>query len=373
MKCRNCSKDIPTGFTDCPWCGEVHGGLQLKPQLSGPSAGLPATLPAALRGVLPVAAELPRSAGQQMFAWISSAVSVVLVIGAAYAVTSRKFGFVALQDSGYFIGVCVGPFLASAILVFAFYFFRRKQVHYSAKLLSISYGASFFALLTLLAAGHISPSVADPALAVPSGVPAPIRKLRPEHVATIWDPAMIALYADLKASNDAYVVEVSRLDMAEQTLYAPLSFRDASTIQQRLAELHTRLAIAEKYSSVAPLVAKMDGYVAAVNISDDEKRQFLARFMPGLQKSVAYRTAASGYERDWLNASIAAYQFMLANQSSYKVSADGKNGLFNRPELAKAFNQRLKTIYELKQRFLMANAAYLASQRAAREQVGMDP
>ena len=56
-----------------------------------------------------------------------------------------------------------------------------------------------------------------------------------------------------------------------------------------------------------------------------------------------------------------------------KVSADGKNGLFNRPELAKAFNQRLKTIYELKQRFLMANAAYLASQRAAREQVGMDP
>jgi len=176
----------------------------------------------------------------------------------------------------------------------------------------------------------------------------------------------------LKASNDAYVSEVSRLDMTEQTLYAPLSFGDVATIQQRLAELHTRLAIAEKYSSVAPMVAKMDGYVSAVNASEEEKRQFLARFMPGLQASVAHRTAGSGYERDWLNASIAAYQFMLANQSSYKVSADGQSGMFNRPELAKAFNQRLKTIYELKQRFLMANGAYLASQRAARDQVGME-
>src|SRR5277367_1025166 len=220
MKCRNCSKDIPTGFTDCPWCGEA--------QPAAPSANLPASLARAL----PVATEPAPSARQQTFAWISSGVSVVLVVCAAYAVTSRKFGFVAWQDSGYFIGACVGPFLASAILVFAFYFFRPKQVHYSQKLLGISYGASFLALLSLLAAGHISPSVADPALAKPSGLPAPIRKLRPEHVATIWDPAMIALYTDLKASNDAYVSEVSRLDMAEQTLYAPLSFGDVATIQE---------------------------------------------------------------------------------------------------------------------------------------------
>jgi len=360
MKCRNCSKDIPTGFTDCPWCGEV--------QASGPSGVLHATLP----GILPVAAEPARSTARALFAWISSVVSVVLVSGAAYAGTSQKFGFVSFEDSGYFIGACVGPFLASAILVFAFYFFRRKQVHYSAKLLSISYGASFFALLALLASSHISPAVADPALAVPSDVAAPIKKLRPAHVASIWDPAMISLYADLKASNDAYVAEVSQLDMVEHTLYAPLSFRDAATMQQRLAELHTRLTIAEKYSSVAPMVAKMDGYVAAVNASADEKRQFLAGFMPRLQASVAYRTAASGYERDWLKASVAAYQFMLTNQSSYRVSADGKNGIFDRPELAKAFNERLKTIYELKQRFLVANGAYLASQRAAREQVGME-
>src|SRR5271167_1134296 len=137
MKCRNCAKDIPTGFTDCPWCGEVQ------------SAASSASLPVTLARALPVAAKAPRSASQQAFAWISSGVSVVLVVCAAYAVTSRKFGFVALQDSGYFIGACVGPFLVSAILVFAFYFFRPKQVHYSQKLLGISYGASFLALLSL--------------------------------------------------------------------------------------------------------------------------------------------------------------------------------------------------------------------------------
>ncbi len=308
-----------------------------------------------------------------VLAWVSCVISLVLAIFAAYAATLHRYGFLALSDSGYFIGACVGPFLISAILVFAFYYLRRETVHYSSKLLPISLGASFFALLTLLNAGGPARSVPDPALAAAPGGLA--RKVipRPAHTATVWDPAIIALYTDLKNSNDAYVAEVSQNDQAAQTLYRPESFRDAAAIQQALAHLHARLVIAEKYSSVEPQVAKMDGYVAAVNAGDDEKREFLAGFMPGLRKSVAYRTAASGYERDWLNASIALYEFMLANRGAYTIAADGQSATFRNAAPLKTFQQRLQKTYELKQRFLQANGAYLASQNAAREKVGMEP
>ena len=88
--------------------------------------------------------------------------------------------------------------------------------------------------------------------------------------------------------------------------------------------------------------------------------------MPGLRKSVAYRTAASGYERDWLNASIALYEFMLANQS-LQISPDGKSSdLSQSPRLVKAFSQRLKTIYELKQRFLRPMARTWQAKSRAR-------
>jgi hypothetical protein len=365
MKCRNCSKDIPDGFTDCPWCGEPQpaaaaGASTLVSELVARSAAKPV-------------AEALRPTGNAVLAWVSCAISLVLAIFAAYAATLHRYGFLALPDFGYFIGACLGPFLISAILVFAFYYLRHETVHYSSKLLPISLSTSLFALLTLLNAGGPARSVPDPALATAPGGLA--RKVipRPAHTATIWDPAMISLYTDLKNSNDAYVAEVSQTDQAAQALYTPESFRDAAAIQQVLAHLRVRLAIAEEYSSVEPQLAKMDGYVAAVNVGDDEKREFLAGFMPGLQESVAYRTAASGYERDWLNASIALYEFMLANHAAYTISADGKSGTFRNAALVDVFKKRMQKAYELKQRFLQANGAYLASQRAARAQVGMEP
>lgn len=299
--------------------------------------------------------------------------SWVLVLAAAYAATMRRFGFVSMQDSGFFIGVCIGPFFISAILVLGFYAIRKTPAHYSAKLLALSCGASFFALLTLLGSAQIARQIADPALAPPSGNLAHKLKPKSAHVPTIWDPAIIALYTDLKSYNEAYVGEVSQLDLTAQPLYTPPSFRDAATIQQRLAQLQARLVVAEKYASPQPLLGKMNGYVAAINASNEEKQQFLAKFMPAAQEMVARRTAAGGYERDWLNSSIAAYQFMLANQGSYTISADGTKGTFKNPGLAKSFNDRLKNIFELKQKFLSAHGAYLASQRAAREQAGMEP
>ncbi|HZC65744.1 MAG TPA: hypothetical protein VE545_04165, partial [Candidatus Dormibacteraeota bacterium] len=104
MKCRSCAKDIPDGFADCPWCGESQQGR-------------PVIAPGAAQAALPLPTGGLRSTSNLAFAWLSFCVSVVLVGGAAYAATMRKFGFFSWQDGGYFIGACVGPFLASALIV----------------------------------------------------------------------------------------------------------------------------------------------------------------------------------------------------------------------------------------------------------------
>ena len=358
MKCRNCSKDIPDGFADCPWCRESYEGI--------PAASVAAS-------ALPLPTGGLRSGSNVPLMWLSLGLSVLLVPGAAYAATMHKFGFLSWQDAGYFIGSCTGPFLAAALIVFAYYSLRHRTIPFVTKLLPISCGASLFALLTLLGASGSPRSLPDPALVSPSKISTSKVIPRTPHVATPWDPAIVSLYTDLKNSNDAYVAEVSRLDATAHPWLTPESFRSAASMQTILTELHARLAVAEKFTSPEPMLSKMKGYVAAINASDDDKREFLAGFMPGIEQSVAHRTAASGYERDWLNACIAAYEFMLKNSAAYTIDADGHSATFRNAAALQTFKARMQRAYELKAKFLQENAAYLASQSAAREKAGMNP
>ena len=360
MKCRNCSKDIPDGFADCPWCGESQRATP-----TGTASIAQTALPLPTGGL--------RSSSNVPLVWLSLCLSLVLVPGAAYAATMHKFGFLSWQDAGYFIGACTGPFLAAALIVFAYYSLRHRTVPFVTKLLPISCGASLFALLTLLGASGSPRSLPDPALVSPSKISTSKVIPRTPHVATPWDPAIISLYTDLKNSNDAYVAEVSRLDATAHPWLTPESFRSAASMQTILTELHARLAVAEKFTSPEPMLSKMKGYVAAINASDDDKREFLAGFMPGIEQSVAHRTAASGYERDWLNACIAAYEFMLKNSAAYTIDADGHSATFRNAAALQTFKARMQRAYELKAKFLQENGAYLASQSAAREKAGMEP
>src|ERR1700722_4187355 len=196
MKCRNCSKDIPDGFADCPWCRESYEGI--------PAASVAAS-------ALPLPTGGLRSGSNVPLMWLLLGLSVLLVPGAAYAATMHKFGFLSWQDAGYFMGASTGPFLAAALIVFAYYALRHKSVSLITKLLPISCGASLFALLTLLGASGSPRSLPDPALAPPSKISASKVIPREPHVATPWEPGIVSLFPNPKNSNGAYVAEVSRL------------------------------------------------------------------------------------------------------------------------------------------------------------------
>jgi hypothetical protein len=272
------------------------------------------------------------------------------------------------------MGAWWGPYIVSTSIVLAYFALTRKKAHDSTKLLAAFSGASLFAILSLATALSTPPppSVADPELAqhVASVLQHPDRK--PVGPASVWDPVMVSVFGDLKSFNDQYLSEVSRLDSSAEPLYTPESFRDTSTIQQHIAQLHDRLAVAARFSDIAPILAKVNDNVATVSASETDKREFLAGFLSSARQGIAVRKAASDAERQWLQASLDLYQFMLANQAAYSVSADG-HGDFRNAKIGDAFKQRLQKVYALRQQFMQAHSAFLAGQNAARAQLGMDP
>jgi hypothetical protein len=359
MNCSNCSKTIPEGFSDCPWCGE-------------PASVLSRAMPPPFPGGAVTAKPLGPGLG---VAWLVLPMSLVVVIFAAYQATARQYGAVSLERSAFLLGACAGPYLVSAFILFVYSLIARKKIPASTKFLATFCGASLFAVLSLLHTSRAAGPNSSPArMAHAKHQPVSSSqnpKPQPVRAPTVWDPAIVSLYSDLKVNNEAYVAAVSQLDLTAEPLYLPDSFRDSSTIQKMLVQLQDRLAVADKFSSLDSIVAKMPQYVAAINASDADKRQFLATFMPTIQQSVANRTAASAYEHDWLRTSVGLYQFMLANQSAYTISSDGKTGTFRNRAIGADFDQRLRKAQELKQKFLQAQRAYLTGQSDARAQFGM--
>jgi hypothetical protein len=353
MKCTPCSKDIPEGFTECPWCGACPSAISAAPLLAAaPSAP-------------------SHSDSNTALAWISSLLSLFLVLCAARAATLHKFGFVSLEDSGYFMGVCLGPYVVSAILVFGYFWLARKSSYYSSKLLAISCVASLFAVLSLVQTmqapfARLIRTPARVAAALPTNP-----KALPTRAATVWDPAIRSTFTDIQSFNDQYLAEISKLDRSALPLYTPESFRDAATVQQMLAQLHARLAVAEKFSNPEISVGKLRDYVAAVNATDANKRKFLAGFEPPLDKCLQLRKIAAARERDWLQTSIDLYEFAQSNLSFYSFR-DGKI-IFTRKELPAEFNLRLRKAARFRAEFLQDQQKFLTGQSWLLAQLGLRP
>jgi hypothetical protein len=353
MKCSQCSKDIPDGFTECPWCGASSFSIAAAPVL--------ATAPS----------NFSASSSNTLLAWLSSSLSLFLVLYAARAATLHKYGSLSLEDSAYFLGVCLGPYVVSAIFVFGYFWLAHKSPHYSSKLLVISCGASLFAVLSLVQTmqSPVTRMVRTPARVAAAVPTSP--KAQPTRPPTIWDPAIRSTFKDIQTFNDQYVAEISKLDSSAHPLYTPESFRDAAAVQQMLAQLHARLAVAEKFSNPEVSMGKLKDYVAAVNATEADKQTFLTGFVPPMDKCVQLRKLAAVRERDWLHASIDLYEFAQANQSFYVYI--NRKILFTRHDLTAEFGKRLQKAALLGNEFLRAQQNFLKVQTSLLAQQGLRP
>ena len=279
--------------------------------------------------------------------------SVSLVAFAAYAATLKRFGTVTLENSGFTIGGFVGPYLISAIIVFAFFWIRKSKPDYSSKLLGVACGASLFAILSLI--GSMSSPAGIDSRATGT-VANPLRRsMHPvarSVPASKWDPAIRSFFADLHAFDEQYLLEVGEFDNSSLPVYTPESFRDAATIQQILSQLRARMAVAEKFNSIEPLLSKMPNHVTSIEASDEEKRAFLEHFDASTRKDLGARKVVTDIERDWLTASIGVYEFTLSKQAGY-VLRDG-NLIFKSNAIAGEFNHKAQNAQRLRAQFYRA-------------------
>lgn len=257
MKCKECSKLIPDGFTDCPWCGA-------KPSAAGaaPSDASEVVLPPTHNLVI----------GTSIVA------SGVLFGMLSYFAATRSAGPLSLENSGYFLGRCLGSILLAAIVVAVYCKVRASKPRGPVQVLVVLTLSSLLTLLTLALPVRPRMEAIDPATVrrYSDEVRPPKNANSEPVVRTKWDPANRSLMKDIAARNQQYVSEISALDETAKPLYTPESFRGGATIQQMIDQLHARIAVADKYRDWQPIFSRMKDYVGAVDASDDEKRKFLA-------------------------------------------------------------------------------------------------
>jgi triphosphoribosyl-dephospho-CoA synthetase len=193
--------------------------------------------------------------------------------------------------------------------------------------------------------------------------------LKNPKVSNKWNAPGRALLMDLLSFNRQYISDVSKLDETAKPLYTTESFRDAATVQAMIDQLHARIAVADKYADLEPVLSKMKGYVAAVNGSETEKREYLEGFESTLPNTRASFKALKDKEHAWLQASIDLYQFALSKRGTYAVQ--NGNLIFKKTGDSDTFNQKLVEARTLRTEYLRTYWEVRHTQEAMAAQMGL--
>lgn len=350
MNCKACSKIIPDGFTECPWCGAGFADSR--------------------NGNVP-SPKLERSSFHSLILGSSIFSSALLFGTVSYFATSRSNGPLRSENWGYFLGRFAAAIALAALVVFGYCKIREAKLRGPVQALIILTLSSLLTMLTLAlpAKTHVSGideatvrRYTDNKLQKPPSTP-PVNR-------TKWDPAARSLLKDIVARNQRYVSEISALDQTAKPLYTPESFRDPATIRQMIEQLTTRLSVADKYTDWQPVFGNMKEYVAAVDASEQEKQKFLHDFEASLPKTLAVCKAISDKEHAWLQASLDLYSFALAKQGAYIWQSD--NLTFKNRADSKAFGQKFAKARNLNAEFLQAYWQVRQAEQAMIAQLGME-
>jgi len=351
MNCKQCSKVIPDGFTDCPWCGAAFGSA--VPGVKRASAS----------------ADSASSAHQLLIA-MSLVSSGLLFCVLNYFAMVRSEGELTLANSGYFLLRFAGAIVVAAAAVLLFCKIRDLKPRGPVLGLVILTLSSLVTLVTMTFPSQPRLKGIDKATirrySDETKAPAPNVPALP---ATKWDSATRSLLKDVQARNEQYVAAISGLDETAKPLYTPESFRDAATIQAMIDQLHTRLAVADEYADWQPVFARMKDYVAAVDASAEEKRKFLGEYEATLPSTLAACKAISIKEHAWLQATMDLYQFALAKEGAYTWHSDQLSFKSHADSLA--FRQRFIKARALNTQFLQAYWQVRQAEEAMMAQMGV--
>jgi hypothetical protein len=352
MKCTHCSKAIPDGFADCPWCGAA----------STPSAASAKVVPPATGGL---------SSTNSLIVAMSAVTSGFLFLALSYVATSRSTGPLSAENWDAFLGRGLGALALAGLAVFGFCKIRSTRLRGPLVALIVLTLSSLLTVLTLAFPARPRMGAIDPKVLHRYSAMEPPRKAAnsPPPMQTKWDPAARSLLKDIQARNQQYVAEISSLDETAKPLYTVESFHDAAAVQQIIDQLHARVAVADKYTDWQPVFSRMKDYVGAVNAREDEKRKFLADYEATLPRTLAVCKQISDKEHAWLQASLDLYQFTLSKEGTFDWQRD-QLSFRNRAD-SDTFRKKFVKARTLNEDFLKAYWQVRQAQEAMIAQLGL--
>jgi hypothetical protein len=353
MKCQSCSKHIPDGFTDCPWCGSTPASRQLLP-------GSPFD-----------AAKSTRSTLRTVLLLLDVAVCFVIVVYLSLMATVQTYGPLRNYNpyylNGAFVGRCVASYAFPGIFVFLYYKIRKKSVTGLVQLAVISGWAVFWTIFAFAGAAESSRNLAmrRQATSFHRIEDPPKRTIAP----TKWDPAIKSLYADIRSFHERYLGEVSKLDVSAVPLYTANSFSDAAKMQQAITQLQARMDVSRQFASPEPLLDKMPEYLQQIDASQSEKQKFLEGFDAAARRDLGQWRIVNDNEQNWLQSSVALYRFALSKQGAYSIQ--GERVVFRQKAVGDDFDRKLELAKLRRMQFVGSHGRYIAIQNKYLAQLGL--
>jgi len=362
MICPNCAREIvpQPACPHCEWAipnppGSAPIGDAFQPAKSQ-------------SGVTPLKTSF--SVVAAVLAWLLSAACWYVIATTSLLVTVRKYGSLSAEAYGYLIGSLIGAFLLPLLGVTLYYRKRLPQAPVHRKVLVVSVLSLLLSVFALQGNHSLPVNLTSDRASRLAQEGAGLLPASPDQ--SIWDASVRSFFAEVKEHNSQYVAESGALDQSALTgMYSAESFRDRARMEKIMAELRATLAVDEKYSSIEPLIERMESRVRAVDAPKSAKEQFLEGFTSGSRKKLSERTEIIAKEKAWVQASIDLYEFTFAKKPSYFLR--GEKLVFLNTDLASEFDLRMKKVETLRTDFLQAKENFDKSQKEGLAKLNLKP
>jgi hypothetical protein len=362
MICPNCAREI----VPQPACPHCQWAIP-TPSESAPigDAFLPAKSKTAWARL-----KTPFSVVATVLAWLLSAACWYVIAITSLLVTVRKYGSLSAEAYGYLIGSFIGTFLLPLLGVTLYYRKRLPRVPVHRKVLVISVLSLLLSVFVFQGNHSLPVNLTSDRASRLAQEGAGLVPASPDQ--SIWDASVRSFFAEVKEHNRQYVAEAGALDQSALTgMYSAESFRDRARMEKIMAQLRANLAVDEKYSSIEPLIERMESRVRAVDAPKSAKEQFLEGFTSGTRKKLSERTEIIAREKAWVQASIDLYEFTFAKKPSYFLR--GEKLVFRDDGLASEFDLRIKKAETLRTDFLQAKENFDNSQKEGLAKLKLKP
>jgi len=172
----------------------------------------------------------------------------------------------------------------------------------------------------------------------------------------------------------AFDRETEPFDAELGKLYTAETFSTEKAMQKSIDAVHGIVVVDERYSKrLEGIPDRMQAQVEKSNFSESDKQEFMAgiRKSYGSAKALEIRRQAMGTESQWEGATVALYEFAMANASKVRVA--GTELVIGDERIRSKFNDLFGKSQKLRDDLVELNKQLEAAQRAALQEAGVAP